>query len=196
MLLEYLSKPVQLAGVKLCNVSLGDFQTDAINVMLQKRKQKGWHTSKGRNENNPIISYRGACGNFRLLGSSRDDSWYLKHVNDPWGRNVARKRKNTNNKAERQRESISQAVKKKNPFLLPRASNEYVRIDSFFSIMSQFSAGPEELWSNNVISRQLVPTVGQAVHGKREAGLFKAGQGSQNISEEPWHSRRPKHSNP
>lgn len=112
MLLKYLSKPVQLAGVKLCNVSLGDFQTDAINVMLQKRKQKGWHTSKGGNENNPIISCRGTRGNFWLLGSSRDDSWYLKHVNDPWGTNVARKRKNTNNKAERQRESISQAEKK------------------------------------------------------------------------------------
>lgn len=61
-------------------------------------------------------------------------------------------------------------------FFIPRASNEYVRMDSFFSTVSQFSVGSKKLWSNSVISSLLVPTVGQAVHGGREAELFKAGR--------------------
>lgn len=180
---------------KLCKVSLGDFQTDAVNVMLQKRKQKGWHTSKGENENTPLSAVEGhveILGCLVLFQGMIHDTWNMEMIHgvQMW----PGKEKNTNNKAERQRESISQAEKKS--ILLPRASNEYVRIEPFFSISSQFSAGPEELWSDNVISRLLVPTVGQAVHGKREAGLFKAGQGSQNISQVPWYSRRPKHSSP
>lgn len=69
--------------------------------------------------------------------------------------------------------------KKKNSIFASKASNEYVRMDSFISTMSQFSAGPKELRSNNASSSLLVPAVGQAVHGRREAGLLKAGQRSQ-----------------
>lgn len=96
---------------------------------------------------------------------------------------MARRRKNEDKKAERQRESVSQAFGGKKDIFTSKGK-QYVRMGSSISTVSRVSAQPEELWSNNAISSLLVPTVAPAVRGRREAELFKAGQGSQK------HSRR------
>lgn len=86
-------------------------------------------------ETNHIISCRLGPGNFRLYSSSRDDSWYLKHVNDPQDSNVAREEKRRERKKKAQ-----------------RIGNLFLRHSFFFFFSFPFQGQAMNMWERTLSS--------------------------------------------
>lgn len=180
MLLRHLSKTAQLAGVKLWNVSLGDFQTNAINVILQNRKQNGQHTNKGYRQNKPIISCRVRPRNFRLCDPSRGDSWYLKHVNE------ARRRKNKT--AERQKESVSQALKTKFHFCFQGQAMNIWEGTLSSQLCPSSQQGPKSFGLTVPFPAYWFPPWYRLFMAEERQGCSRQGRDPKSISGEvPWH---------